>query len=59
MYPAKSPDPDLWCFAEDPANEYIQLKPSPCRKEACPRYRAEFPHCVMMSRTSSHARDYP
>ena len=59
-YPANpTEDPDLWCFAEDPGNEYIQLKPFPCKKEACPRYRAEFPHCVMMSRNYSHARDYP
>jgi hypothetical protein len=59
MYPAKSFEPDLWCFAEDPGNEYVQLPSFPCRKEACPRYRAEFPHCVMMSRNYSHARDYP
>ena len=59
MYPAKSFDPALWCFVEDPGNEYVQLPPFPCKKEACPRYRAEFPYCVMISRNYSHARDYP
>jgi hypothetical protein len=59
MYPAKSFDTALWCFAEDPGNEYIRLPPLPCKKEACPRYRTEFPHCVMMSRNYSHAREQP
>jgi len=57
--PRKSFDPGLWGFAEDPGNEYIQLPPFPSKKEACPRYRAEFPHCVMMSRNYRHERDYP
>jgi hypothetical protein len=59
MYPAQSFDTELWCFAEDPGNEYIRLPPFPCKREACPRYRAEFPHCVKMSRRYCHARDYP
>ncbi len=48
-----------WCFAEDTGEDRICLPPFPCRKEACPRYRKEFPGCVMMSRVYSHERDYP
>jgi hypothetical protein len=59
MYPAKPFDTDLGCFAKDPGSDHPCLPPFPCRKEACPRYRAEFLHCVKMSRNYSHARDYP
>ena len=46
MYPPTPlDDTGLWCFAEDPGNDYVSLPPFPCRKEACPRYRAEF--CVL------------
>jgi hypothetical protein len=52
-------DAGLWCFAEDPGNEYVCLPPFPCKKDACDRYRKEFPYCVMMSRFYGYERDYP
>jgi hypothetical protein len=49
----------LWCFAKEPGKDLLFLPPFPCRKEACERYRAEYPHCVMMSRMPRPGREYP
>lgn len=49
----------LWCFEKDPGKELVCLPPLPCKKEACERYRADHPHCVMMSRIGRQGREYP
>jgi hypothetical protein len=49
----------LWCFEKDPGKVPVYLPPLPCKQEACERYRAEYPHCVMMSRTGRRGREYP
>jgi hypothetical protein len=49
----------LWCFAKDPGEKMVRLPAFPCRKEACERYREEYPHCVMMSRPERRGREYP
>lgn len=28
--------------------------PLPCKKEACERYRAEYPYCIQMERREKH-----
>jgi len=49
----------LWCFAKDPGENLASLPAFPCKKEACERYRTEYPHCVMMSRIERRGREYP
>jgi len=39
-----------WCYLKEPGKEFSACPPVPCRKEACERYRAEYPYCIQMER---------
>ena len=49
-----------WCYARGPEIEPgafpESLVPVPCRKEACERYRPEYPYCLMMERWGRKGR---
>lgn len=39
-----------WCYAREPGKELTAIAPVSCKKEACERYRAEYPYCIKMER---------
>ncbi|PKL64217.1 MAG: hypothetical protein CVV32_09745 [Methanomicrobiales archaeon HGW-Methanomicrobiales-3] len=38
----------LWCYAKEPGKKQTAAAPVPCRKEACERYREQYPYCIHM-----------
>ena len=48
-----------WCYAKEPGKELTAAPPVSCRKEACDRYRAEYPYCHHMERRERHGFRIP
>ncbi|MDD1680485.1 MAG: hypothetical protein LUQ35_02615 [Methanoregula sp.] len=51
MEDKRYPNPvTYWCYEKEPGKEHTCQPPVSCKKEACERYRPEYPYCLHMER---------